>query len=118
MLGTAACVSPAWASGTGRPLVAHLEPAETLRVQLVDPDLLERMHDDVARDAADPGHLHRADVDVPDAVALQVDEGIGNPERHLVPKLGRAKRVADDQDVGHRLDPIARASLAIQGSRP
>ena len=61
-------------------------------------------------------HLHRADIDVPGAVALQVDERIGNPERDLVPELGRAERVADDQDVGHRLDPIARdASRRLTG---
>ena len=65
---------PCVGDGTGCPFVAHLEQAETLRVQLVDPDLLERMHGDVARDAADPRHLHRADVDVPGAVALEIDE--------------------------------------------
>ena len=73
--------------GTGCPFVADLEPPEVLGVQLVDPDLLERMHGDVAPDAADPVDLHRADVDVPGAVALEIDEGVGDSERHLVAEL-------------------------------
>ena len=93
------CVSPAWAHGPGRPFEPDLEPAEVLRVELVDPDLLERVHGDVAAEPANPIDLHRADVDVPGAVALEVDEGVGNAERHLVAQLRRAERVADDQDI-------------------
>ena len=39
-----------------------------------------------------------------DAVPLDVEERIGDAERHLVAQLGRADRVGVDQDVGHAPD--------------
>ena len=69
------------------PLEAHLEQVEALRVELVDPDLLERVHGDAGAEPADAVGLHRADVDVPGAVALEVEERVGNAERDLVAEL-------------------------------
>ena len=116
-LGTAACVSPAWAAGTGSPFVAHLQPAETLRVQLVDADLLERVHDDVACDAADRGRppssprrragRRRAPGRRRDRERRAAPRAGAPGERNVSPMI---------EDVGHRRDPIARAPLAIQGS--
>ncbi len=88
MCGTAACVSAASAQARASPLEADLLKIEILGVQLVDPDLLERMNRDLAPEPADPVGLHRGDVDVPHTVTLEIDERIGNAERDLVPQLG------------------------------
>ena len=42
-----------------------------------------------------------ADDDVPRAVDLEETERIGHAERHLVPQLRAAERVADDEQVRH-----------------
>jgi len=68
--------------------------------QLVAPDLLGRVRVD-ALELARPRDLERGDIDVPFAVALDIEERIGNGQRHLVPKLGRAHGVSEDEDVGH-----------------
>ena len=81
-----------------------------LPVELVDADLLERVHRRVGGDTADPIDFHRRRVDVAGAVALEVDERVGDAERHLVAQLRRAGRVADDEDVAHQRDPTARAA--------
>ena len=70
--------------------------------QLVHADVLEREHLEVRSEIADPAGLERADDDASRPADLRVEEGVGDGERHLVPQLGRADRVRDDQDVRHR----------------
>ena len=70
--------------------------------QLVDADVLEREHLEVGAEVPDPAGLERADDDAALAAHLRIEEGIGDRERHLVPQLGRADGVRDDQDVRHR----------------
>ena len=66
------------------PFEEDLAPAELLRIEIVDPDLLEWMHLEHETEPADPLDLHRADVDVPGAVVLEVDERVGNAKGYLV----------------------------------
>ena len=50
------------------------------------------------------GHSKSVIDDVPAAVLLRVEERVAERERHLVPELGMANRVAVDEDVGHGRD--------------
>ena len=78
----------------------QLVPGQPLLDQLVEPELLERNGFE-AVELAQAGNLERADVGRARPVSLHVHERVGNGEGHLVPKLGRADRVAEDDDVGH-----------------
>src|SRR5207302_8127107 len=64
------------------------------------PEILVREHLD-ARQLAGARHLERADRDDAPSVRLGIEERVGNRDRHFVPELRRADRVAEDQDVGH-----------------
>jgi hypothetical protein len=72
----------------------HLEldlvAVQALRVELVEPELLERQRLEVRRESVDPAQLERARDDAALAVALCIEERIWNRDRHLVPHLGRA----------------------------
>ena len=49
------------------------------------------------------------------AVGLEVEERVADPERDLVAQLGRAQRVAADEDRGHQASlPIERAQHVLQ----
>ena len=52
-----------------------------------------------ARDLAHAVELERGEHNVARAVLLDVEERIGDPDRHLVAKLGGAAGVAEDQNV-------------------
>jgi hypothetical protein len=69
--------------------------------ELVDPELLGRQGLDVGRNRLQPLALECGDDDEATAVVLDVQEGIRNGERHLVPHRGRTGRIGVDQDVGH-----------------
>src|SRR5947207_1701486 len=81
----------------------HLEldlvAAQSLRVELVEPELLQRQHLEVRRDLVDPPQLERARDDAALAVALRVEERIRDGDRHLVPHLWRAEGVCVDEDL-------------------
>ena len=73
-----------------------------LGVQLVEPEVLQWMRDETRRGRLDPADLHRMGRDVPRSADLEVVERVRDRQRHLVPELGRANRVGDDDDVRHR----------------
>ncbi len=83
-------------------LPPELRLGEAARDQLVVPELLERVHLEIGSEVVDPSLLHRADRHEALAADLRVEQRIGDRDRHLVPQLGAAHRVADDQGVGHR----------------
>ena len=82
-----------------RPELVRTKP---LRDQRLVIELLERVLLELAAELLDPTDLERADDDVPPPPDLGVEERIADRDRHLVAQLGRAHRVADDQDVAHR----------------
>ena len=104
-----------WERGRGRrPLepepAAGVEPQLALEVvrveaaldELVRAGILEGEHLQVGAEVAHATCLERADHDGAPPADLRVQERVGDRQRHLVPKLRRAHRVADDQHVGHR----------------
>ena len=94
------------AAGPGDDLVADLVLVAPASHQLVEAVVLAGMHLET-RQRAEPRELQRVRDHVPRAVPLEVEEGIRDGERDLVPELGRANGIGVDQDVRHgREDPI------------
>ena len=89
--------------GPQQDLLADLPEREPRPDEVIEPELLRRVQL-VQAERGQPGDLHRADLDVPGAVLLDVQERVRNPDRHLVPHLRRAERVGVDQHVGHERD--------------
>ena len=94
---------PSLATARTRQLGAELRIREARGDQLVEAVLLGGMELEEP-ERREPRHLHRADLDVLDAVPLGVEERIRDPERHLVTQVRRAKRVGEHQDVWHAPD--------------
>ena len=100
--------------GRGDPELAHGADVElavdrpgrqALRDEVVATELLAEQALEVGGllgDAVDLEHVgqHRAA-----AVGLEVEELVADPERDLVAQLGRAQRVAADEDRGHQASP-------------
>ena len=85
--------------GAQHHLELDLVAREALRVELVEPELLQRHDLQVGRHLGDPVELEGARDHVPLPVALRVEERVRDCDRHLVPHLGRAQRIGVDQDV-------------------
>ena len=91
-------------------LPAGSEPELTVERVRVEPapdepvraDVLEREHLQIEAESPHAAGLERADHDAAPAADLGVEEHVGSGQRHLVAKLRRAHRVADDQHVRHR----------------
>ena len=81
-------------------LAPNLVDGEPQADQLVVAELLERVGLDPA-ESRDPLDLERRCDDVPHAADLDEEEHVGYAERHLVTKLRRPERVADDEEGGH-----------------
>ncbi len=77
----------------------RVEPAPD---ELVRADVLEREHLQIEAESPHAAGLERADHDAAPAADLGIEERVGSGQRHLVAKLRRAHRVADDQHVRHR----------------
>ena len=84
-------LDPEPARGAQHDLELDLVAREALRVELVEAELLQRHDLELGRRLGDPVQLEGARDDVPVAVALRVQERVGNCDRHLVPHLGRAQ---------------------------
>src|SRR5581483_1524474 len=91
-------------------LERRLDGRGTGAQQLVDPELLGRKRLDVGRGSLQTLALERGDDDEAAPVALDVQERIGDPERHFMPHRGGAGRICVDEDVGHANDPRSRPS--------
>ena len=105
-LGDNGARDPERLDGSNRHLLPHRRVREASRAhQLVRPVLLGRVQfmEAQRREARD---LHRPDRDVLDPVLLGIEEGVGDPDRHLVPELGRAVGVGIHEDVRHARDHI------------
>ncbi len=101
--GTVALVTPSFSNGSQSHLAAHLGVRQAVRDQVVGAVFLARVQLEQA-ELLQARDLHGADRDVLGATPLDVEERIGNPQRHLVPQLGRPEGVAVHQDVGHAAD--------------
>jgi hypothetical protein len=87
-------------AGAQDELGRHPVPAQALRDQLVEADLLEG-NDLQPVDRRQARNLERADVDGARPVPLEVDERVRHRDRHLVAQLGGADGVSEDEDVRH-----------------
>jgi hypothetical protein len=100
-----------WHHGRGDPELPHgadVElaidrlPGQSLGDELVAAELLTEQALELRRLPGDAVDLEHVGEDRPAAVGLQVEEGVADPERHLVAHLGGAQRVADDEQRGHQ----------------
>ena len=94
-------VDPELATSAHRDLELDLPSLLALREELVGSELLERHDLELRGLLAYPRDLERVQDGGAPVALLGVEERVRNRDRHLVPKLGRADRVAVDQDVGH-----------------
>ena len=73
-------------------------------------------------DSADTIDFERGHNDSTGTVRLEVEERIGNAERHLMADLRRSERISDDEQCGHGADPSDDSpshglTVAISGHR-
>ena len=107
-------------SGRGDPELAHgaevqlaidLLVGQPLGDELVAAELLAEQALELRRLLGDAVDLEHVGEDRPAAIDLEVEERVADPERDLVAQLGRAQRVAADEDRGHQASlPISERS--------
>ena len=91
-------------------LAEDLLVVEPLLLQLVAAEALEGVDLEPAVGLRDPVGLEAADDDEAAVAVLDVEEGIRDADRHLVPDLRVPERVADDQDIAHERRILTAAS--------
>ena len=91
LAGTTALVDAERAHRAQRDLVADLGVRHAAAPQLVEPELLERVQLEAARAPRAAGSPSSRSTMCRVAVLLDVEERVGDAERHLVPELGRAE---------------------------
>ena len=101
--------------------MSHSSRSKRVRVEaaldeLVRADILEREHLQVGAEVAHATRLERADHDGAPPADLGVEERVGDRQRHLVPELRRAHRVADDQHVRSSGAILAGSLRAMTGA--
>ncbi len=94
-------LDPELAASTHCDLELDLPPFLALSEELIGAKLLERNDLELRRVLADTRDLERMQDRNTPAALLRIEERVRNGNRHFMPKLGRANRVAVDQDVGH-----------------
>ena len=88
-------------------LELDLVAGQALRDQLAAAELLAQDALDVGRGRREAVGLQDVRQHDPAAVVLGVEERVADGDRELVAQLGRAQRVADDEDVGHAVTPAS-----------
>ena len=88
-------------AGSDGELEHDLPALQALREELVRTEVLERDDLQVRRVLPNARDLEGVEDRDPAIALLGVQEGIRDRHRDLVAQLGRANRVAVDQDVGH-----------------
>ena len=102
---------PQLARGAEVELAVDLLVRQALGDELVATELLAEQALELGRLLGDAVDLEHVGEDRPAAVGLEVEERVADPERDLVAQLGRAQRVAADEDRGHQASlPISERS--------
>ena len=109
--GTRAVGDPELAHGADVQLAVDRSVGQPLGDQLVAAELLAEQTLELRRLLGDAVDLEHVGEDRPAPIDLEVQERVADPERHLVAHLGRAQRVAADEDRGHQASlPISERS--------
>ena len=109
--GTTAAVIPSSPHGADVELAIDLLARQPFGDQLVAAELLAEQALELRRLLGDAVDLEHVGEHRPAAIGLEVEERVADPERHLVAQLGRAQRVAADEDRGHQASlPISERS--------
>ena len=85
----------------------HLVEVDAVADEVVERERLDRDDLDPGVDRGDPVAFDAPDDGDPTAAELGVTERVADADRHRMPELRRAQRVAHDQDVGHGREPSA-----------
>ena len=102
---------PELAHGADVQLAVDRFVGQPLGDQLVAAELLAEQTLELRRLPGDAVDLEHVGEDRPAPIDLEVQERVADPERHLVAHLGRAQRVAADEDRGHQASlPISERS--------